>query len=158
MLGRFQGAAALLAEQSSLLEGSSALYPPFSLLVYPVPACAGRRVPPQRQLPWPQPSPLKPAFSPAFPPAAQALRVQADVFRRNAERLAAEGDDDDVALVGAILDVSECCARVHEVGGSCSFCSDWLSGWGAVVQSGINTSRQHLEPSCVTALSACAHA
>ena len=69
------------------------------------------------------------SLSCCLPPATQALRVQADVFRRNAERLAAEGDDDDVALVGAILDVSECCARVHEVGGSCSFCLDgWVGG------------------------------
>lgn len=41
--------------------------------------------------------------------------MQADVFRRNAEQLAAEGDEEDVALVGAILDVSECCTRVQEV-------------------------------------------
>ncbi len=54
----------------------------------------------------------------------QALRVQADVFRRNAEQLAAEGDEDDVALVGAVLDVSECCGRVQEVRTYCS--RDWL--------------------------------
>lgn len=49
------------------------------------------------------------------------------MFRRNAEQLAAEGDEEDVALVGAILDVSECCTRVQEVRqqvaeGSESFC------------------------------------
>ncbi|KAI7837746.1 hypothetical protein COHA_008378 [Chlorella ohadii] len=48
------------------------------------------------------------------PAPTQALRVQADVFRRNAEQLAAEGNEDDVALVGAILDVSECCGQVQE--------------------------------------------
>lgn len=31
----------------------------------------------------------------------------------------AEGDEDDVALVGAILDVSECCGRVQEVSFMC---------------------------------------
>jgi hypothetical protein len=49
--------------------------------------------------------------------ALQGLRLQADIFRRNAEQLAAEGDEEDVCLVGAILDVSDCCQRVQEVGG-----------------------------------------
>lgn len=54
--------------------------------------------------------PAPPAHNPP-----QALRLQADIFRRNAEQLAAEGDEDDVALVGALLDVSECCSRVQAV-------------------------------------------
>jgi hypothetical protein len=47
--------------------------------------------------------------------ALQALRLQADLFRRNAEVLAGEGNEEDVSLVGAILDVSDCCQRVQEV-------------------------------------------
>ncbi|KAI3429429.1 hypothetical protein D9Q98_005523 [Chlorella vulgaris] len=46
--------------------------------------------------------------------ALQALRLQADLFRRNAEVLAGEGNEEDVSLVGAILDVSDCCQRVQE--------------------------------------------
>lgn len=66
------------------------------------------------------PPPSSPTlFTCPQPAPTQALRVQSDVFRRNAEQLAAEGDEDDVALVGAILDVSECCGRVQEVRSTC---------------------------------------
>ncbi|KAL4443060.1 hypothetical protein ABPG77_008551 [Micractinium sp. CCAP 211/92] len=46
--------------------------------------------------------------------ALQALRLQADIFRRNAEQLAAEGNEEDLQLVGALLDVSECCQRAQQ--------------------------------------------
>ena len=47
---------------------------------------------------------LPPPPTPA-PSVPQALRLQCDIFRRSAERLAAEGNEEDVLTVSTVLEV-----------------------------------------------------